>query len=103
MFGTTPKKITKLGIFSTVFFIIILFVMGFVSVIHAYSVEKPGWKTYRNSEPEPNGDMQSSDGAIIHHLNPQTSVNQYRILFDEAHNPIHYIIEPDSGFGYFNY
>jgi hypothetical protein len=38
--------------------------------------------------------------SIIYQLNPQTSVNQYRILFDEAHNPIHYIIEPDSWSSY---
>ncbi|MCE7744750.1 MAG: DUF4350 domain-containing protein [Candidatus Heimdallarchaeota archaeon] len=52
-----------------------------------YHVEKPGWKTYRNSEPEPNGDMQKINSIAISQLIPQTNITQYKILFDEAHIP----------------
>ena len=60
MFGTTPKRATKLEVFSVVFLVIILFAMGIVSVMATYSVEKPDWKTYRISELESNCDMQKT-------------------------------------------
>ncbi|MHA1121368.1 MAG: hypothetical protein ACTSPC_00970 [Candidatus Heimdallarchaeota archaeon] len=87
MFGTRPKRITTLKVFSTVLFVIILFTMGFVSVVTTRHVEKPGWKTYRNSELEPNGDMQKTNNIAISQLYSQINITQYRILFDEAHIP----------------
>lgn len=87
MFGTRPKRITKLEVFSAVIFVIIMFVMGYVSIMTTTHSEKPGWKTYRYGEPEPNGDMQKDTEIAISQLVPQTNITQYRILFDEAHNP----------------
>ncbi len=95
LFGTRPKRITKLEIFSTIFFLIILFFSGFVSVMTTRNETQPGWKTMRNSVPEPNGDMQKIDPIVISQLIPQTDVTQYRILFDEAHYPA-YRIEPNE-------
>ncbi len=93
MFGTRPKRIATLEVFSTVLFLIILFSMGLVSVMPTWQVEKPGWKTYRNSEPAPNGDKLSLDEFTISQLIPQSNITQFRILFDEAHEPEQSIFE----------
>ena len=97
MFGNRPKRITKLEVFSTVIFVIIMFVMGYVSVMTTTHTEKPGWKTYRNGEPEPNGDMQKTTEIAISQLVPQTNITQFRILFDEAHYPGYYTGAGDGG------
>ena len=97
MFGNRPKRITKLEIFSAIFLLIIIFFSGFVSVMTTRNEKQPGWKTMRNSTPEPNGDTQSIDKTKITQLFPQTDISQYRILFDEAHFPSYYI-EPNENY-----
>ncbi len=103
MFGTRPKRIKKLEIFSGVFFLIIIFFSGFVSVMTTRNETQPSWKTMRNNSLEPNGDTKSIDETKIVQLYPQLDIIQYRILFDEAHNPNSLIEENEHYYITYNY